>query len=101
MKITALVFATCLLTTPALAQEWDPYGEILEDIFEPPTRGSDNPALDREMDRWDREEERAERHLRMQYMHEERARNHALGTCATIWNNPAARAECRRSYGGQ
>ena len=99
MKIMALVFAACVITTPALAQDdggWDPYGEILEDIFEPTTREPVDPLAE-----WDREQERAERHLRMQYLHEERARKHGLGTCSTIWNNPAARAECRRSYGGQ
>ena len=75
---------------------WNPYGEVLEGIFDSPTRERPDPLAD-----WDREQERAERHLRMQYMHEERARNHALGTCATIWNNPEARAECRQSFGGQ
>lgn len=64
------------------------------------SRGLDNPALDDEMDRWDREEERAARRLYMQYLHEERARNHALSACGTIWNNPEAQAECRRAVGG-
>ena len=95
MKIMAVFCALYLFTTPALSQEWDPYGEILDDIFEPTVREPVDPLAE-----WDREQERAERQLRMQYMHEERARQKALGTCATIWNNPAARAECRRSFGG-
>ena len=99
MKILmSLALAACL-ASPVAAQDydtWDPYGEILEDIFEPTTREPLDPLED-----WDREQERAERHLRMQFMHEERARRNALSACSSIWANAAARAECRRSFGGQ
>lgn len=99
MKFALLSMALMVsLVFSAGAQEWDPYGEVLEDIFDPPARGSDNPALERELDRWDREEERAARRLFMQHLHEERARKHALSTCDTIWNNPEAAAACRDAY---
>ncbi len=100
MQTTAVVFAVCLLTTPALSQEWDPYGEILEGIFDPPARESDNPALGRQMERWDHEQERAERQLRMEYYRNEMNRQHAISACSSIWNNPEAQAACRRSLGG-
>lgn len=100
MQLMAVVFAVCLLATPALSQEWDPYGEILDDIFEPTMRGSDNPALDRELERWDRQAERAERQQRMEYYRNEMNRQNAISACSSIWHNPEAQAACRRSQGG-
>lgn len=96
MWIMAVVFAVCLCASPVGAQDlWSPEQE-LADIFDRPSRQADPDPLEY----WDRDQERAERQLRMQYMHEERARLHALQACSTIWNNPEARAECRRSFGG-
>lgn len=96
MQIMAVIFAVCLFASPVVAQDlWSPEQE-LADIFDRPSRQADPDPLEY----WDRDQERAERQLRMQHMHEERARQKALGTCATIWNNAAARAECRRSFGG-
>lgn len=95
MQIMAVVFALCL-ATPALAQAWDPYGEILDDIFEPTVREPVDP-----FDSWDYQDERAQRQMYMDHLERERARNHALSACSTIWHNAAARAECRRSLGGE
>ena len=103
MQIMAVVFAVCVFVTPALAYDddgWSPTDEILRDIWEPRQRGSDNPALDRELERWDRQEERAQRRLQNEYYRNEMNRQNAISACSSIWHNPEAQAACRRSQGG-
>ena len=103
MQIMAVVFAVCVFATPALAYDddgWSPTEEILRDIWEPRQRGSDNPALDRELERWDRHAEWGERQQRMEYDRNERNRQNAISACSSIWHNPEAQAACRRSQGG-
>lgn len=103
MQLTALTLALCLLAVPAtgLAQ-YNPYTDTWEnlDFFDTPSRDySDNPALDRELDRWDREQERATLQALEEQAHRENARMRALAACSTIWNNPAAAAACRERHG--
>ena len=61
---------------------------------------SDNPALDKQMREWDREQERATLRALEQRAQQEMMRDHAYSACGSIWNNPAAREECRRNRGG-
>ncbi len=94
MQIMAVVFAVCVFATPALAQ-YDPYGEILEGIFDPPKRERPDPR-----DYFIGPSEQAERQLRMEYYRNEMNRQNAISACSSIWHNPEAQAACRRSQGG-
>ena len=94
--------AACLAATPVLSQDYDPWSDTWEwpSYVEPPSSSySDNPALDREMDRWDREQQRNALRLYQERAVQEQMRQRGLAGCATIWNNPAAAAECARAHG--
>ena len=84
---------------PSVVQNWDEWNDQY-----PTSRPGANERAERVLEgvmgRWDREQERANRRLQHERMMQERNRQHGISACSTIYHNPEAAAECRRSLGG-
>ena len=95
--------AACLVATPVLSQDYDPWSDTWEwpsYVEPPPSSYADNPALENELDRLDREQQRNALRLYQERAEQEGMRQHGLAACSTIWHNPAAAAACRQAHGG-
>ena len=95
------VFVVCLTASPALAQDWGrDWNPYYPDYQASSPAGSDNPALDAELERLDREQWRATMRTLEENAQQEMMSRYGRAACATIWNNPAAAQHCREHQGG-